>query len=183
LAAPQHHPSAGPGAGPPRHPPPQHWPGGRAEQRKHDLALTQKARPMSGSGARRRAVSRPKTGRLRKDAPCWIPTWTAARCLRLGQQFGPAIVPHGSAVGETVNYEGINYSVVGVLESTGTMPGGMQDNFAVIPITTGLTRYYRKEWITSASGAGAQPGGLRRHGGTGARHHAGLAPGSARPGR
>jgi putative ABC transport system permease protein len=57
------------------------------------------------------------------------------------------LFPRGSAVGETVNYEGINYSVVGVLESIGTMPGGMQDNFAVIPITTGLTRYYRKPWI------------------------------------
>jgi putative ABC transport system permease protein len=65
----------------------------------------------------------------------------------LGNNLARQLFPHGSAVGETVNYEGINYSVVGVLESTGTMPGGMQDNFALIPITTGLTRYYRKEWI------------------------------------
>jgi putative ABC transport system permease protein len=65
----------------------------------------------------------------------------------LGNNLARQLFPRGSAVGETVNYEGINYSVVGVLESIGTMPGGMQDNFAVIPITTGLTRYYRKPWI------------------------------------
>ena len=39
LAAQQHHLAAGPGAPQPRHPPPQHRPGGRTQQRKHDLAL------------------------------------------------------------------------------------------------------------------------------------------------
>jgi putative ABC transport system permease protein len=65
----------------------------------------------------------------------------------LGNNLAQQLFPRGSAVGEPVNYEGINYTVVGVLESIGTMPGGLQDNFAVIPITTGLTRYYRKQWI------------------------------------
>jgi putative ABC transport system permease protein len=65
----------------------------------------------------------------------------------LGNALALQLFPHGSAVGETVNYQGINYSVVGVLESQGAMQGGMQDNFAIIPITTGLTRYYLKRWI------------------------------------
>ena len=65
----------------------------------------------------------------------------------LGNNLALQLFPHGSAVGQDVNYEGIKYSVVGVLEATGTMPGGLQDNFAVIPVTTGLTRYYRKPWI------------------------------------
>ena len=65
----------------------------------------------------------------------------------LGNSLARQLFPYGSALGEEVNYEGTKYSVVGVLEAQGTMSGGMQDNFAVIPITTGLTRYYRKQWI------------------------------------
>jgi putative ABC transport system permease protein len=42
-----------------------------------------------------------------------------------------------------VKFNGINYSVIGVLEPKGTSLGGNQDNFAVIPITTGLNRYGR----------------------------------------
>ena len=57
------------------------------------------------------------------------------------------LFPHGSAVGEEVNFRGYNYQVVGVLETNGTSQGGMQDNFAIIPLTTGLTRYYHKAWI------------------------------------
>ena len=66
----------------------------------------------------------------------------------LGNALAGQLFPHGSAVGEEVNYEGIKYSVVGVLESQGTMQGGMQDNFAIIPLTTGLTRYFMKQWIS-----------------------------------
>src|SRR5439155_10155280 len=49
----------------------------------------------------------------------------------------------GSALGERIKLDGINYTVVGVLQSKGEMLGGNQDNFAVIPITTGLNRYGR----------------------------------------
>jgi putative ABC transport system permease protein len=65
----------------------------------------------------------------------------------LGNALAAQLFPHCSAVGESVNYQGINYSVVGVLESQGTMQGGLQDNFAIIPISTGLARYYIKPWI------------------------------------
>lgn len=51
------------------------------------------------------------------------------------------LFPFGSPVGEKVKFNGISYTVVGVLESKGAMEGGNQDNFAIIPITTGLTRY------------------------------------------
>jgi putative ABC transport system permease protein len=65
----------------------------------------------------------------------------------LGNSLATVLFPHSSAVGEEVNFDGIKYSVVGVLESKGGMSGGRQDNFAIIPITTGLTRYYQKQWI------------------------------------
>ena len=68
----------------------------------------------------------------------------------LASSLARQLFPHSSAVGEQVVFRGIAYSVVGVLESNGTMPGGMQDNFAVIPLSTGLTRYYHKVWIDLA---------------------------------
>ena len=65
----------------------------------------------------------------------------------LGNSLATNLFPHSTAVGEEVNFNGIKYTVVGVLESKGAMSGGRQDNFAIIPITTGLTRYYQKQWI------------------------------------
>ena len=65
----------------------------------------------------------------------------------LANSLATNLFPHSSAVGEDVSFNGIKYSVVGVLEAKGGMSGGRQDNFAIIPITTGLTRYYEKQWI------------------------------------
>ena len=59
----------------------------------------------------------------------------------LGSALATNLFPYGPAVDERVQLQGINYTVVGVLEPKGTMIGGNQDNFAVIPITTGLSRY------------------------------------------
>ena len=59
----------------------------------------------------------------------------------LGGGLGKILFPFGSALGERVKFGGINYTVVGVLEPKGAMLGGNKDNFAVIPITTGLSRY------------------------------------------
>jgi putative ABC transport system permease protein len=39
--------------------------------------------------------------------------------------------------------DGINYTVVGVLEPKGAALGGEQDNFVIIPLSTGLNRYGR----------------------------------------
>jgi len=61
----------------------------------------------------------------------------------LAASLAETLFPYGSPLGDRVKFNGINYTVVGVLESRGAMLGGNQDNFAVIPITTGLNRYGR----------------------------------------
>jgi putative ABC transport system permease protein len=67
----------------------------------------------------------------------------------LGNKLAKILYPFGSALEERVKIDGINYTIVGVLEAKGKMMGSDQDNFAVIPITTGLNRYGR--WWTSIS--------------------------------
>jgi putative ABC transport system permease protein len=61
----------------------------------------------------------------------------------LGSGLKKTLFPFGSAMGEDVKLDGINYSVIGVLEAKGLMQGSDQDNFAVIPLSTGLDRYGR----------------------------------------
>ena len=68
---------------------------------------------------------------------------TARDVCVLGDGLAKTLFPFGSAVGDNVKFNGINYAVVGVLEPKGKMLGGDQDNFAVIPVTTGLNRYGR----------------------------------------
>src|SRR6267143_571760 len=65
----------------------------------------------------------------------------------LGNSLAKSLFPFGSSLGERVKFDGINYTVIGVLEPKGTMLGGNQDKFAVIPITTGLNRYGRR-WMS-----------------------------------
>jgi putative ABC transport system permease protein len=59
----------------------------------------------------------------------------------LGGSLAKSVFPHGSAVGERLKINGINYSVVGVLAPKGGSLGGNQDNFAVVPVTTALNRF------------------------------------------
>jgi putative ABC transport system permease protein len=59
----------------------------------------------------------------------------------LGNSLARTIFPAGPAVGERVKIDGLNYTVVGVLQAKGGSLGSDQDKFAVIPITTGLNRY------------------------------------------
>jgi putative ABC transport system permease protein len=61
----------------------------------------------------------------------------------LGGGLAQTVFPYGSPIGERLKVDGINYTVVGVLESKGRSLGGDQDNFAVVPITTGSNRYGR----------------------------------------
>jgi putative ABC transport system permease protein len=61
----------------------------------------------------------------------------------LGAGLAETLFPFGSVLGERVKFDGIHYTVVGVLEPRGATLGGDQDNFAVIPLTTGLNRYGR----------------------------------------
>jgi putative ABC transport system permease protein len=65
----------------------------------------------------------------------------------LGYNLATNAFPFGSALGEHIKLSGINYSVIGVLEPQGQTMKGNQDNFAVIPITTGMNRFGR--WIRS----------------------------------
>jgi putative ABC transport system permease protein len=59
----------------------------------------------------------------------------------LANGLARTIFPAGSPVGERVKIDGINYSVVGVLQPKGGSLGGDQDKFAIIPLTTGLNRF------------------------------------------
>jgi putative ABC transport system permease protein len=61
----------------------------------------------------------------------------------LGYGLATNIFPTSSPVGEQVKIDGINYTVVGVLEKKGASMGGDQDNFAIVPLSTGLNRYGR----------------------------------------
>ena len=61
----------------------------------------------------------------------------------LGSALAKAAFPYGSAVGEEIKINGFKYEVIGVLAPNGNSLGGREDNFAIIPITTGLNRYGR----------------------------------------
>ena len=61
----------------------------------------------------------------------------------LGAGLAQTLFPHASPLGERVKLDGVNYVVVGALESHGARLGGDQDNFAIIPLTTGLNRFGR----------------------------------------
>jgi len=59
----------------------------------------------------------------------------------LGHGLATNMFPNSSPIGEELKIGGIHYSVVGVLEAKGGAMGGDQDNFIVMPITTGLNRF------------------------------------------
>jgi len=59
----------------------------------------------------------------------------------LGNALAKKLFPHTSGIKDKIKYEGINYTVVGVLEAKGRAMGGDQDIFVAIPITTGMNRY------------------------------------------
>ena len=61
----------------------------------------------------------------------------------LGAALAKTVFPYGTAVGEKLKLNGLNYTVIGVLEPKGGSLGGQQDNFVVVPITTGLNRFGR----------------------------------------
>ena len=65
----------------------------------------------------------------------------------LGNSLAKRLFPRGSALGEDVKFQGINYKIVGVLESKGSVFGQDQDNFIAIPITTALNRYGRDQSV------------------------------------
>ncbi len=78
-------------------------------------------------------------GRLLSDADV-----DASRdvCI-LGASLAQTLFPQASAIGERLKLSGINYTVIGVLAKQGGSLGGEQDNFAVVPLTTGMNRFGR----------------------------------------
>ena len=66
----------------------------------------------------------------------------------LGDALAKKLFPHGSALGENIKFDGVDYAVVGVLANKGQMNGGDQDNYAVIPVTSGLTRYGKERGVS-----------------------------------
>ena len=67
----------------------------------------------------------------------------------LGATVAKTVFPFGSPVGERLKINGINYTVVGVLAAKGASLQGNQDNFAIVPVTTGMNRFGR--WSRSLS--------------------------------
>jgi putative ABC transport system permease protein len=67
----------------------------------------------------------------------------------LGATLATNVFPHTIPIGLRLKINGFNYTVVGVLESKGGSLGGDQDNFVVVPVTTGLNRFGR--WNRSLS--------------------------------
>jgi putative ABC transport system permease protein len=61
----------------------------------------------------------------------------------LGDGLAKVLFPSSQPEGQEVKFDGINYTVIGVLERRGSALGGSQDNFAIIPITTGFGRFGR----------------------------------------
>ena len=59
----------------------------------------------------------------------------------LADGLARTLFPFGSPVGDKLKIDGINYQVIGVLTPKGATMGGGQDNFVIIPITTGLNRF------------------------------------------
>ncbi len=59
----------------------------------------------------------------------------------LADELAKTLFPFGSPVGDKLKIDGINYQVIGVLAPKGASMGGNQDNFVIIPITTGLNRF------------------------------------------
>ena len=64
----------------------------------------------------------------------------------LGNTIMKKLFPQGGALGESVKFWGVNYQVIGWLEPKGGFGGQAQDNFMLIPITTGLNRFGGAQW-------------------------------------
>jgi putative ABC transport system permease protein len=68
----------------------------------------------------------------------------------MGNTVMKKLFPQGSALGESIKFMGVNYQVIGTLEPKGGFGGQAQDNFIIIPITTGLNRFGGAQWRSLA---------------------------------
>jgi putative ABC transport system permease protein len=58
----------------------------------------------------------------------------------IGDKLAKKLFPRGSAVGQSIKFDGVKYRVIGVLEASTGMGEGA-DNFIAVPITVGFSRY------------------------------------------
>jgi putative ABC transport system permease protein len=65
----------------------------------------------------------------------------------LGSTLAEDLFPFSSPLGERIELDGVKYTVVGILEAKGSMSGGRQDEFGIIPVTTGINRYADRRWL------------------------------------
>jgi putative ABC transport system permease protein len=68
----------------------------------------------------------------------------------LASTLSSNLFPFGSSIGQHVTFNNVKYTVVGVLEPKGAMEGSHQDDFAIIPVTTGVSRYEDRRWLNLA---------------------------------
>jgi putative ABC transport system permease protein len=66
----------------------------------------------------------------------------------IGHKLAKKLFPRGSALNQKIKLNGINYTVIGLLESTARMGGQEQDNMVAVPITTGLSPYNNRRDLT-----------------------------------
>src|SRR5450756_1473162 len=59
----------------------------------------------------------------------------------LGYGLATNIIPNSPPIGEDLKIGGVHYNVIGVLEAKGGAMGGDQDNFIIMPVTTGMNRF------------------------------------------
>jgi putative ABC transport system permease protein len=59
----------------------------------------------------------------------------------LADGIAKSLFPLGSPVGERLKIDGINYLVIGTLAPKGASMDGSEENFVIVPITTGLNRF------------------------------------------
>jgi putative ABC transport system permease protein len=59
----------------------------------------------------------------------------------LGEGVQRKLFPRGNPVGEHIRVSGVEYQVIGLVESKGEMLGGNNDNFVIVPITTYFNQF------------------------------------------
>jgi putative ABC transport system permease protein len=70
------------------------------------------------------------------------------RVLLLGSDVATELFPNNEyPVDQTVQVNGLNFRVIGVMESKGGGPGGNLDNSAFIPLTTAQDRIFRQKMV------------------------------------
>jgi len=72
----------------------------------------------------------------------------ARRVAVVGAELAKILFPHSTPLGDWVQFNGIRYTVVGVLQPKGSIFGMSQDSFMAIPISTLINLYGRETPIT-----------------------------------